>query len=193
MYSEAKCKKLSGHCSNAVASTGKSNLFPERLIYRTGFVDKYLFSKECVSRLLSVYKQVQPSLSFAAVVKNNKIGNQVTVHSAVSKLSSRGQQPMVQSSRKTAWYGNSSRHIEVVKASTDFSVKQGVSHMARDVNAHVKCKGNDSLTWGDRFVHKNRFQPLVNEHIESCIESNRKSIKILKISQRVQTPRWVIQ
>ena len=171
MYTEAKCKKLSGHCSNAVASTCKSNFYPERLFYRTGFVDKYLLSKEGVYRLLSVYKQVKPSLSFAAVVKNNKIGNEVTVHSAVSKLGSRGQQPMVQSSRKTAWYGNSSRHMEVVKDSTDFSVKQGVSHMARDVNAHVKCEGNDSLTRGDRFVHKNRFQPLGSEHIESCIEN----------------------
>ena len=171
MYSEAKLKKLGSHCSNAVASTGKSSSFAERVIYRSGFVDKHLFSKECVCGLLSVYKQVKPSLSFAAAVKNKEIDNHVTVHPSVLGPNSRGQQPMVLSSRMTARYGNSSRHIEVVKDSTDLSVKQGVSHMGRDVSAHVKCKGNESLIWGERFVQKNWFQPLFTEHIERCIES----------------------
>ena len=78
-------------------------------------------------------------------------------------------------SRKTAHYGKSSGHIDVVKGSTGSGFHQGVSHMGRDICAHVKCKGKQSLLWNDnhaeRFVHKNRFQPLSTGDIENCIEN----------------------
>ena len=50
-----------------------------------------------------------------------------------------------------------------------------MSHMGGDVSSYVqsKCKYNSlmSVSCADRFVHKNRFQPLFACDIESNIES----------------------
>ena len=79
MYSDAKFKKLGSHCSNAVVSHDKRKIFSEHCVYRTGFVNKELFDTEYIARLLSVCKQVKPSLSFAAVLKSKKVVNHVNV------------------------------------------------------------------------------------------------------------------
>ena len=50
-----------------------------------------------------------------------------------------------------------------------------MSHIGRDLHAHVKCKGKQSLLWNDnhveRFVHKKQFQPLLACDIANGIES----------------------
>ena len=77
-------------------------------------------------------------------------------------------------SRKAVQYSKSS-YNEVVKDSTGSDFQQGGSHMDRDACVHVKCKGKQSLLWNDnyaeRFVHRNRFQPLLTGDIENSIDS----------------------
>ena len=69
MYSKIKLKKLGSHCSNAVVSNDGNKVFCDCFVYKTGFVNRELFDTNYVARLLSVYKQVKPSLSFAEVHK----------------------------------------------------------------------------------------------------------------------------
>ena len=94
---------------------------------------------------MSVYKQVKPSLSFATVLKIKKVVNHVNVHSSVKRSYNRGQQPKVLGSRKVVQYGKSCQYNEVARDSMCSSLQQGESHMGRDVRAHVKCKGKQSL------------------------------------------------
>ena len=149
--------------------------FSERLVYRTGFVDRQLFDSEYIARLLSVCKTVKTSLSFVAVVKGKRTVNHVNVCPSVLRSDNRGQQPKVLRSRKAAQYGKSSCHNEVVKDSSASGLHQGVSHMGGHVSAHVKRKGKQSLlcidNQIDRFVHKNQFQPLMPDNIENGMES----------------------
>ena len=154
--------------------------FSERLVYRTGFVDRQLFDSQYVARLLSVCKTVKTSLSFAAVVKGKRNVNHVNVCPSVLRSDNGGWQPKVLGSRKAVQYGKSSRHREVVKDSSTPALHQGGSHMGGHVGEHVKGKGKQSLICSDnqidRFVHKNRFQPLIPDDMENGMESQCQNI-----------------
>ena len=91
------------------------------------------------------------------------------------RLDNRTQQPKVQHSTNTSQYRKSMQHGKVVKDSINSGLQQGVSHMGGHVCAHVKSKYKHGSLLNDspfnRFVHKNRFQPLFACDIESSIES----------------------
>ena len=93
----------------------------------------------------------------------------------MKRSDNRGQQPKVLGSRNAVQYSKSSQYNEVARESTCSGLQQGESHVGRDVRAHVKCKGKQSLLWNDnhveRFVHYNRFQPLLACDIANGIES----------------------
>ena len=155
---------------NAVANH-ENKKFSERLIYKTGFVNRELFDNEYIARLLSVCKKVKSSLSFAAVVTSKKAVNHVHVSPSVTRSDNRGQQPKMLGRRNAVQYGKRWHHNKVVKRSSGSGCHQGVSHMGGDVCAFVKSKGKQSLICKDdhveRFVHKNRFQPLVQDDADS--------------------------
>ena len=100
MYSKIKLK-IGSHCSNAVVSNHGNIVFSDRFVYKTGFIKTELFDPKYVARLLSVCKQVKPSLSFVAVLKRNVVSNYVNVHSSVKRSDNRVQQPKVQGSTET--------------------------------------------------------------------------------------------
>ena len=189
MYSEAKLKKLGSHCSNAVGSHDNRR-FSERCIYRTGFVDKELFDKEYIARLLSVCKKVKPSLSFAAVVKGQRAVKHAHVSPSVTRSDIRGQQSKMLGRRNAVVYGKSSHYNKVVNHSCRSGLQQGVSHMGGDAYAHVGNKGKQSLIYKDnhveRFVHKNRFQPLEQDDTESSIEGKCQSSVSARVKQIVK-------
>ena len=86
MYSKIKFKKLGSHCRNAVVGNDRGKIFPDRFVYKTGFVNRELFDTMYVARLLSVCKYIQPSLSFAEILKRyNNAFNHVNVHSSVKR------------------------------------------------------------------------------------------------------------
>ena len=75
------------------------------------------------------------------------------------------QQSKVQGRTKTVQYGKIMQDYEVIKKNTDSGLQQGVSHMGREVCLHMKSKCKHGLLLNDsgvgRFVHMNRFQPLL--------------------------------
>ena len=86
-----KLKKVGIHCSNEVVSNGENKVFSDRFVYKTGFVNRDLFDTKYVVSLLSVCKQLKPSLSFAVVLKRkNVVFNHVNVHSSVKRSDNRG-------------------------------------------------------------------------------------------------------
>ena len=185
MCSEAKFKKLGSHCSNAVGSHDNRR-FSERCIYKTGFVNKELFDKEYIARLLSVCKKVKPSLSFAAVVKGQRAIKHAHGSPSVTRSDNRGQQSKMLGRRNAVVYV-SSHYNKVVNHSSGSDLQQGVSHMGGDVCAHVENKGKQSLICKDdqveRFVHKNRFKLLEQDDTESSIEGKCQNT----VSARVKT------
>ena len=179
-------KKLGSHCSNAVVGKDRERVFSDRFVYKTGFVNRELFDTIHVTRLLSVYKYVQPSLSFADVLKRGNVAfNHVNVHSSMKRSDKRVQRPKVQNSTKTSQYGKVRQHNAVVKDSTGPVFQQGVSLMDRHVCSHVKSNDNHVSILNDsredRFVHMNRFQPLVTCDIERNMESNCQHVQVRKV------------
>ena len=99
-----------------MVSNHGNKVFSDRFVYKTGFLKTELFDTKYVARLLSVCKQVKPSLSFVAVLKRkNVVSNHVNVHSSVKSSDNRVQQPKVQGSTETLQYGKNMQNNEVVK------------------------------------------------------------------------------